>query len=492
MALLIPDADYTDRDFDSLRARLIELLLSVFPNADTESATFTMLLLELEAFVGDRLSAYLDWKARERFTQTAQLRQSMIDLAQHVGYRLAGATAATAEVVISAASVALADIDLPAGIILRTKAVVDPIRFQLLAPATILAGQQSVTVDVEQSEGHVQTFTAAGVAGEEIFLDRSPFLDGSAAITTAAGAWTEVTTFLSSGPNDRHFRVFADAQDRAMIRFGDGVRGAKPSGLVTINYKTGGGSEGNVEAEAIAVVQGSYTDAEGRAVQLTSSNALAASGGAPRESIESARAAIPASIRVTDRSVTREDFEINAQQVAGVARVAMVTLNEDAAVDENAGVIYVVPEGGGAPTQTLLDAVLEMVTVTRPHTITFLVEVLAAIYRPIDVWVKVTFAAGVSQTAARDEIRAALEAHFAVSLTDGTPNPAVDFGLNMPGQEVAWSDVFNVIRDLASVQKINASGLTLNGSAEDEALLVREFPTLGDVTVVDASTGQVV
>jgi len=108
----------------------------------------------------------------------------------------------------------------------------------------------------------------------------------------------------------------------------------------------------------------------------------------------------------------------------------------------------------------------------------------------VDIQVEVTFADGVSVSAARDEIRDALTDHFAISDDDGAPNTAVGFGLDMDGQEVAWSDVFNVIRDLASVRKINASGLLLNGTAEDEALLVREFPILGDVTVINAATGQ--
>lgn len=487
---MTPDADYTDRDFDSIRARAIELLLSAFPNADTESSTFTMLLLELIAWVGDRASFYLDMAARERFVQTAQLRRSMIDIGQHFGYRLRGASAASAVVVIRAKTVALADITIPAGTVVRTQQVVDPIRFQLLAAATIPAGQQTVTVTVEQSETHVQVQNTTAQANEEIFLSRSPYLDGSAAITTPAGAWTEVESFLASGPTSRHFRVFVDERDQAMVRFGDGVRGARPSGMTTITYKVGGGIRGNVEAQSLVVVQGAFSDNHGRPVQLSSSNAASASGGSERESIELARISIPQSMRTTDRSVTREDFEINARRVAGVARAVMVTSNEDESVDENAGILYVVPLGGGAPTQLLLDAVLEMVTVTRPHTLTFQVDVLPAVYRRVDVRVRVTFAAGVVASTGRDAIRAALTEFFAVSSPDGSPNTLMDFGLNLPSQQLAWSDVFNVIRDLAVVRKIAAGHLLLNDSAEDVDVLAREFPVLGDVVVVDGATGQ--
>ena len=65
-------------------------------------------------------------------------------------------------------------------------------------------------------------------------------------MTTATGAFTEVDSFLDSGPNDRHFLVRVDQNDRATLRFGDGRNGLPPSGTVTVRYKTGGGTSGNV------------------------------------------------------------------------------------------------------------------------------------------------------------------------------------------------------------------------------------------------------
>ncbi len=51
--MLPASVDYTDRDFDSLRARLIALVKSVFPDwSDFDVASFGNVLLELFAFVG--------------------------------------------------------------------------------------------------------------------------------------------------------------------------------------------------------------------------------------------------------------------------------------------------------------------------------------------------------------------------------------------------------------------------------------------------------
>ena len=54
MPLLPPSVDYTDKDFDALRERLIALLQSVFPEWSAFSvAGFGNILLEMYAFVGD-------------------------------------------------------------------------------------------------------------------------------------------------------------------------------------------------------------------------------------------------------------------------------------------------------------------------------------------------------------------------------------------------------------------------------------------------------
>lgn len=99
VALLPDSVDFTDRDFDALRARLIALVQSVFPDwTDFEVASFGNVLLEMFAFVGDVLTFYQDNLARESRLVTATQRKNVMALARMLGYRLRGAQAATAEV----------------------------------------------------------------------------------------------------------------------------------------------------------------------------------------------------------------------------------------------------------------------------------------------------------------------------------------------------------------------------------------------------------
>lgn len=119
------------------------------------------------------------------------------------------------------------------------------------------------------------------------------------------------------------------------------------------------------------------------------------------------------------------------------------------------------------------------------------------VVRSIDVVARIFLRQGVSKNDVRDRVRANLTSYFRIVEPDGTPNPLVDFGFNLkdgegnPAGEIAWSDVFNVIRDTPGVRKVGDSrlDLTLNGLPSDVKLAVREFPALGNVRLLDGDTG---
>src|SRR5215510_11107762 len=359
----------TDKDFDALRGRLIALVQSVFPDwTDFAVTSFGNILLELYAFVGDVITYYLDNQARESRLVTATQRKNVIALAAMLGYRLSGASAATAEVVFSLVQAAAAAVRIPAGTVVRTREVTDPIRFQLLADVVIPAGATRASGTVENSETHLQVFDTQGLANLDVGLDYTPYLDGSVVISAGNGTYIERPSLLGSGPNDRHCLVLVDQNDRATVRFGNGANGAPPTGTLVITYKTGGGAAGNVDADLIVVIEGAFADAFGRAVQVTATNPAATSGGTDRQSIAAAKLLAPESLRTLTRSVTREDFEINARRVPGVARALMLTSNEDPSIEENSGILYVIPQGGGMPTPALKNAVLQQVTEVYPST----------------------------------------------------------------------------------------------------------------------------
>ncbi len=500
MAQLAQATDYTDKDFDSLRLRLQNLVRSVFPDwTDFNVASFGNILLELFAFVGDLLAFYQDNQARESRIATATQRKNLIALTKLLGFRPAGARAATTDAVFTLAAVPAAAVVIRGGSRVRTASVTDPVIFQVLADVTIPAGASppTTTGTLEHSQSQEELFASTGLPNQELVLPSTPFLDGSAVVSAGNGAYTEVPNFLGSGAADRHFTVIVDQNDRATVRFGNGVNGVIPSGTITARYKTGGGGKGNVNAGTLTKLDGSFTDDNGAPVSVTVTNPQPASGGSDRQTVAQIKVLAPESIRVLNRTVSREDFEINARRLSEVARALMLTSNEDAGIPENTGILYVIPRGGGLPSQALKDAVREQVTVVFPSTLTFQVSVQDPNYLAVDVEASVFLRQGVNAATVRSAIQKALADFFAVSLADGTPNPNVDFGFNLkdvdgnPAGEIALSDVFNVVRDVSGVRKVGdgPDDFLLNGAREDVPIDGREFPALGQVTLLNGDTG---
>jgi hypothetical protein len=490
--------DYTDKDFDSLRARLVALVHTVFPEwSDESTANFGNILLELFCFVGDVLAFYLDNHALESRIVTATQRRSLIALCKLIGFEAATATAATADVVFSIPTTMAGTVTIPAGTIVSTVDVVDPVSFQLLTPAVIPAGQLSVSHSVEQSAEAEDAFTSDGLADQEFILAATPYLGGSTLITAGDGAYTEVDNFLTSFSTDRHFVVLVDQDDRAQVRFGSGTSGSIPAGTITVTYRTGGGSSGNVQYGTITRVEGNFTDSLSTPVTVSVTNPSKAANGTNAMTNAQIKSLAPASIRAPRNSISREDFGINAKRVAGVARALMVTVNEDAAIEENTGDLYIIPEGGGAPSSALKAAVTTMVTVTYPPPLTFALTVKDPVFRAVDVTATIFLSRGAVAATVKAAVMANLATFFSITNADGSENALVDFGANLLDETgtvtglLAFSDLYNVVRDSEGVVRVGpgTQDFLLNGEHDDIFLGPREFPVLGSVTLINGLSG---
>lgn len=150
--------------------------------------------------------------------------------------------------------------------------------------------------------------------------------------------WTEVEDFATSGPEDRHFTCDSVAGE---LRFGPAIRqpngetrqyGAIPpkgSRIRFSRYRYGGGARGNVGKGTVNVLKSS--------IPYVSSviNRYAAVGGTDPETLDSARLRGPRHLRIRNRAVTAEDFEILAQEAAAMVARAKCIQPE--------------PENGSAP-----------------------------------------------------------------------------------------------------------------------------------------------
>ncbi|WP_103508285.1 putative baseplate assembly protein [Streptomyces sp. SM13] len=215
---------------------------------------------------------------------------------------------------------------------------------------TVAAEHAETVVDVPLG-------VSEGVAGQRFSVSRAPLLlDGEPPVVQVSAdegwqIWTPVEHFGASGPGDRHVRIDAVSGEFAFppeVREPDGTMRAygavpeKGAQLRVPRYRTGGGAAGNVARGAISVLRSSVPYVAGV------NNREAATGGVDGETVENAKVRAPNILRVQERAVTAEDYELIAREaapslrrvrcvpaVAGEAGAVRVLVVPDAVADED-------------------------------------------------------------------------------------------------------------------------------------------------------------
>ncbi|MFJ7071457.1 putative baseplate assembly protein [Streptomyces sp. NPDC098781] len=169
--------------------------------------------------------------------------------------------------------------------------------------------------------------------------------------------WEPGRDLLDSAPRDRHFVGELEDDGRLALRFGDGRHGTKPTpgSRLAAHHRLGGGTAGNVGAEAInhLVVQSDCQPPPAAVVR----NPLPAVGGTEPEPVEQVRQLAPLDLRRTRlRAVTAEDYAALATALPGVQRAA-ADLRWTGSVQE--AHIAIDAYGSGAPTAELLASVAQ-------------------------------------------------------------------------------------------------------------------------------------
>lgn len=98
----ITPIDYTSRDFNSIRSRLIEFVKNRYPSTyrDFNATSFGSLMVDLLSYLGDSMSFYIDYAANESNPATAIERSNIIEGFKSMGYSHVTNRAATGEVEI--------------------------------------------------------------------------------------------------------------------------------------------------------------------------------------------------------------------------------------------------------------------------------------------------------------------------------------------------------------------------------------------------------
>ncbi|MBT2367445.1 putative baseplate assembly protein [Streptomyces sp. ISL-10] len=176
-----------------------------------------------------------------------------------------------------------------------------------------------------------------------------------------AEEWTARRDLLASGKRERHLVGELGDDGRIALRFGDGRHGARPrpGARLEVHYRLGGGTAGNVGAEAInhlVLCRDPRESDTGEAMPVAGvRNPLPAVGGTEPEPLEQVRQLAPLDLRRSrQRAVTADDYAALASAQPGVQRAA-AEIRWTGSVQE--AHVAVDALGAGEPSPQLLDSV---------------------------------------------------------------------------------------------------------------------------------------
>lgn len=338
----------------------------IFPNWNvTSEGDFGVVLLELFCYCADILSYYTDRVAQEAYLPTATQRQSLLNIAQLLGYTPSNGTPAQGTVTFITANPGPAVV-LPAGTQLQSNfntALDQPIIYQTDTQVTCPANGGTVTANVTQGITFTQVpiGTSTGLPGQVFQLPQTKVLDGSVTVfiqSTAPGGntqWNQVPSFINAQSSDTSFTLFVDAADITNLTFGDGINGLIPALGLTIfaSYTVIAGAAGNQPLGAVNIMVSPVT---GISVQYNAAGvplSSVMSGGSDPESNDSIRANAPVAFATQQRAVSLADYAALAVNVPGVI-AANAVANHSTSVS-----LYILGPNATVATGTLNDAVFD-------------------------------------------------------------------------------------------------------------------------------------
>ncbi|MGM9463252.1 putative baseplate assembly protein [Streptomyces murinus] len=177
--------------------------------------------------------------------------------------------------------------------------------------------------------------------------------------------WEPRRDLLDSAPRDRHFVGEQEDDGRLALRFGDGRHGAAPApgARLTARYRLGGGSAGNVGAEAINHLVVAAGDPGDPVPAATVRNPLPATGGTEPEPVQQVRQLAPLDLRRARlRAVTAADYAALASALPGVQRAA-ADLRWTGSTQE--AHVAIDAYGDATPSDRLLDSVAQALETYR-------------------------------------------------------------------------------------------------------------------------------
>lgn len=328
---------------------------TVFPEWDTEKegdVGFFALRIYIKAIM-QGISLANAW-AQEFNIFTAREESSVISHARRLGFDPPSQTPARVDLIV----------DLPSPLDARdfekfelqvtTRNTVGPqneVFFENEFAFSVGASVPQVVVSMIAGKSETQEYTASAEDFQTVILEKDKVLDDFTTVEFLAIDWTEVESLVDSIATDKHFTTALRSDGRTEIGFGDGSTGERPPEGITgdIGYRVGGGIDSNVPATTL-----DYVNSSPAPDPSSVSNPLKATGGLDRDTADVIAKKATDNVRQRELLGTLKEVSTYAENFDGVAR----------ATSQLVGALvltYIYPDGGGAATSALKDALQETI-----------------------------------------------------------------------------------------------------------------------------------
>lgn len=480
--LTIPASiDYTSKDFLGFMSSLQTYVSTAFPswNIGNSEGDIGLAIIEAFAYEGDILSYYGDRISQEAYLPTATQRQSLLNIAQLLGYTVSNGTPATGSITFqtyagSPATTVPALTQLMSGFNAVTDTTVvyeiDPGQANYVVPAN--GGTLTLTCTQGETQTNFTVGTSTGAAAQAFSLPQQGVIDGTvvASVTQVGGSavtWAYVQFLGDYGPGDLVYTTYLDSNGLTWIQFGDNINGAIPAAgaTITATYRVGQGSAGNVSAGSVGTF---LTPITGVATQLVSNvyQSTAMTGGTDPESNDQIRTNAPAAFTTIQRAVSLGDFEAIAGNVPGITAVAAVA-NHSTSIT-----LYLMANNNLPASVTQQETVLDAFEGKTLAGVT--VSTAAPTLVPIDVTATISVLPSYANAQVSAAVQAAITAFFS--------NPNTTFG-----QLVTVGGVYGTILGVAGVSYANVTIISREDVTQSNVnpiqLRAFEIPVPGNYTL---------
>lgn len=274
--------------------------------------------------------------------------------------------------------------------------------------------------------------------------------------------WQPQPSLFFSSATDRHYAI---DRTRGLVFFGDGINGRtlpQDTAVVIRQFRSGGGSGGNVAARSVTQLLGTIAG-----VQAVF-NPRPAEGGSDGETLGAFARRAPAAVRHAGRALTTGDYEAMVREASAAVAVVKALANRNAAGRPMPGwiTIVIIPESQDPrpyPTRGLRDEVLAYLVARAPAGLAAggRIIVTGPTYFPVDIAASVVPVNESDAALVEARARQALAA-FLHPLHGGPSRDGWDCG-----RSVYLSDVAAVLEAVEGLDFADTIQLLVNGDLRD-------------------------